>query len=172
MDRRTFNKLLGFGALANLGRESPIGLAAQPGGSESAASPNIQWPGNRYNRVLVDTHVPDWDPRLMASFDAAPFVATLASAGFQVVMQYANSLAGLCLWRTKVGQMHAGMKGRDYFGETVRECHRRDLAVVAYYIVIYDDWAFKFHPDWRVVPESGDDSVLSSRFAYVCPNTP
>src|SRR6202043_3552912 len=38
--------------------------------------------------------------------------------------------------------------------------------------VIYDDWAFKFHPDWRCAPEGGDAPIRSSRHAYVCPNTP
>jgi hypothetical protein len=172
MNRRTFNKLVGLGALVNLGLERSVAFAAPQNMPNRASHQTIPWPGQRYNRILVDTHVPDWDPRLMANYNAASFVETLAGAGFQVVMQYANSLAGLCLWRTKVGQIHTGMNGRDYFGETVRECHRRGLAVVAYYIVIYDDWAFKFHPDWRCAPEDGDAPIRSRRHAYVCPNTP
>jgi hypothetical protein len=41
-----------------------------------------------YRRLLVDTHVPDWHDRLLASFAAAHYVATIAAAGFQSRMQY------------------------------------------------------------------------------------
>jgi hypothetical protein len=56
-------------------------------------------------------HVPDWDPALLVKFDAVDHVRTIADAGFQSYMMYATSLVGLCLWHTKIGQMHAAMKG-------------------------------------------------------------
>jgi hypothetical protein len=115
MDRRTFNRLMTTGVAAlgaaprNLGR-------AQQSASAGGAEPPGQWPGQVYRRLLVDTHVPDWDPMLLSRFDPADYVATIAGAGFQSLMQYAISCAGLCLWHTKIGTMHRGMRGRDYFG--------------------------------------------------------
>lgn len=180
MDRRTFNKLAGLAVVGDMG--NLIGLEGQQ--SLPATSPGgiVKWPSQTYRRLLIDTHVPDWDPRLLANFNAADYVNTIAKAGFQELMQYANSHVGLCLWRTKIGQMHAGMRGRDYFGEVMEECRRYGIHGVAYYSVIYDDWAFRTHPDWRVAPEEGQDfilgqathyaSVLDKRPGVVCPNSP
>src|ERR1019366_4454913 len=114
MDRRSFNKLAGLGAVYAL--SSPAGLDAQQftpaidskkevthGTAPIPARP-VDWPSQTYRRLLVDTHVPDWDDRLLASFDATDYVSTIANAGFQSLMQYANSHVGLCLWRPDVGQ--------------------------------------------------------------------
>ena len=176
MNRRDFNKLTGFALAGTLvplspqSNEDPV-RASSPGLSTQTSS--------TYRRLLIDTHVPDWDPRLLANFNATDYVNTIANAGLQELMQYANSHVGLCLWKTKIGQMHAAMKGRDYFGEVMEQCHRRGLHATAYYSVIYDDWAFRTHPDWRIVPEQGQDLLLGQAGFYldkrpgvVCPNSP
>ena len=131
MDRRTFNKLISAGGIAGLGRG--LNLNAQQGSPIAIEKRQVKWPTETLRRLLVDTHVPDWDG-LMANFDAADYVSTIAKANFQALMQYANSHVGLCLWRTQLGKMHAGMKGRDYFGEVMAECRRQGLHPLAYYL--------------------------------------
>ena len=116
--------------------------------------------------------MPDWDDRLLASFDAADYVSTIAGAGFQSLMQYANSHVGLCLWRTKFGQMHRNMKGRDYFGEVMEQCRRHGLHRVAYYSLVFDDWAYRTHPGWRVLSPDYSDSERHERAGAVCVNSP
>jgi len=170
MDRRTFNKLMGMGAVGSMGGWPQ--LQAQQAPAAGAATRLPKWPDETYRRLLIDTHIPDWDPALLAKFDAVDYVNTIASAGFQSFMQYANSHVGLCLWRTKLGQMHAGMKGRDYFGEVMRECKRHDLHALAYYSLVYDNWAFEHHPDWRITPDAGSQPFLGGRYGVVCPNSP
>jgi hypothetical protein len=125
-----------------------------------------------FRRLLVDTHVPDWHPDLLARFDPAEYVATAARAGFQSLMQYANSTVGLCLWRTKVGQMHANLRGRDIFGEVITECRRQGLQPRAYFCAVWDNWACERHPHWRIMEVDGYDRVLESRYGLVCPNSP
>lgn len=171
MDRRTFNKLAG---LAMVGKRAGLqDMSAGTGPiSDAGAGSEVKWPSQTYRRLLIDTHVPDWDPRLLADFDAAEYVSTIAGAGFQSFVQYANSHVGLCLWRTKIGQMHAGMKGRDYFGEVMTQCRRHRLHRLAYYSLIFDDWAYQNHPEWRILPENGYDRILYSRTGTVCPNSP
>jgi hypothetical protein len=172
MNRRTFNSILGGGAITSVAGAWAKGEApANPQIVEANSQP-IQWPGGVYRRVLVDTHVPDWDPHLLANFDAAEYVQTIAQAGFQSVMQYAKSHVGLCLWRTQLGPLHANMKGRDYFGEVMKECRRSGLHTVAYYSLIFDIWAFDHYPDWRILPEDGLDQILEGRPGVVCPNSP
>lgn len=169
MDRRTFNALLGLGGLARLPKQ--LAMSAGEGAPSGGAAQPVKWPDRTFRRLLVDTHVPDWD-HLLQDFDAADYVSTIAGAGFQSLMQYANSHVGLCLWRTKLGQMHAGMRGRDYFGEVTAECRKRNVHISAYYSVIFDDWAYQNHPDWRLAPEEGSDRQMFSRTGTVCPNTP
>ena len=185
IDRRTFNKLAGLGAVHALsGKVSSSAQQREPSaGSEFASLPvshgtaripprAVEWPAQTYRRLLVDTHVPDWDDRLLASFDAADYVSTIAGAGFQSLMQYANSHAGLCLWPTKVGQMHRNMKSRDYFGEVMEECRRHGLHRVAYYSLVFDDWAYQTHPDWRVVSPDYTEPQRHERAGAVCINSP
>jgi hypothetical protein len=131
----------------------------------------VEWPSTTYRRLLIDTHVPDWDS-LLTDFNAAEYVSTVSSAGFQSLMQYANSHVGLCLYRTKLGEMHKGMRGRDYFGEVMQECDRHGLVKLAYYSLIFDDWAYQNHPDWRILPDNGYDDIFYSRTGTVCPNSP
>jgi len=60
-----------------------------PENSQKVGAPGqpTKWPCGAY-RLLVDTHVPDWDPHLLANFDTAEYVQTIAQTGFQSVMQW------------------------------------------------------------------------------------
>ncbi len=130
-----------------------------------------QWPQQVYRRYSVDMHVPDWDPALLHNFDAVAWVDNMVRAGNQSLLQYTNSHVGLCLWRTNVGQRHANIGQRDFFGEVVAECRRRGVHPLAYFSVIFDNWAFEHHPDWRILPAEGY-SQLNGRYGTVCPNSP
>ncbi|MFN8008355.1 MAG: beta-galactosidase trimerization domain-containing protein [Terriglobia bacterium] len=132
----------------------------------------MDWPSQAYRRFSVDMHVPDWDEALLGEFDAAQFVKNMAEAGAQSVMQYTKSHVGLCLWQTKLGKMHASLKGRDFFGEVVSECRRRGIAPLAYLSVIFDNWAYENHPGWRILPAEGQSGQLKGRYGVVCPNSP
>ena len=170
MNRRTFNKLAGIGALRSMGGWPQL-RAQRTLGAGVTARP-AKWPEEVYRRLLIDTHIPDWDSAFLAKFDVVDYVNTIAGAGFQSFMQPANSHVGLSLWRTKIGQMHAGIKGRDYFGEVMRECKLHGLHALAYYSLVYDNWAFEHHPDWRIVPDSGATTFQGKRYGVVCPNSP
>jgi hypothetical protein len=116
-------------------------------------------------------HIPDWDPALLSKFDPADFVKTIAEAGFQSLTAYANSHVGLCYWRTKIGQMHRNMKGRDFFGEVVEERKRYGLHAVAYYSVIFDNWAYEYHPEWRMILDDNSIPSHPQRYGFACPNS-
>ena len=100
MDRRTFNKLAGLGAAQALsvpsaiahaqGPAEPADPGPMPGPQATARIPArpVRWPTQTYRRLLVDTHVPDWDDELLASFDPVDYVSTIAGAGFQSLMQW------------------------------------------------------------------------------------
>ena len=174
MDRRTFNKLIGGAAL---GSQAPAldGLAqAHPGtlmGNDGVKF-TTEWPRQVYRRLLVDTHIPDWDPLFLSRFDTAQYVDTIARAGFQLLMPYTNSCVGLALWKTQVGEMHANLHGRDMFGEIVTESRRRGIHTAAYFIVTRDNWAAEKHPSWRLMPPTGNTHILDNRYGQTCANTP
>jgi hypothetical protein len=171
MNRRTFNKTLSLGVA---GLSIGIGKASSLPGSEIAASgasistaPVSKWP-YAYRRLLVDTHVPDWDPMLLSKFDARKYVETIAKSDFDAVMQYANSHVGLCLWPSKVGKQHNALKGRDFFGDVLNECRKHNLHTIAYFSLIYDIWAWDAHADWRTMPHG---EKFNNRTRTVCPNS-
>lgn len=132
----------------------------------------VKQPAEPYRRWLMDMHVPDWDLPLMARLDPADYVRAVAQAGFQSLLTQAKSHVGLCYYRTKLGRMHANMKGRDYLGEVLTECRRHGLQTRAYYSLVFDNWAFESHPDWRILPAAGYGEILEGRYGAVCPNSP
>src|SRR5436305_11141919 len=101
MKRRTFTQLMAAGLAA--GQTTPPG--SPPAGTPAAT---LKWPDEIYRRLLVATHVPDWDPVLLSPFDPRYYVATIARSGFQCLMPYAISCAGLGLCLTKIATVNRG----------------------------------------------------------------
>jgi hypothetical protein len=161
MDRREFAKLAGLST-----------LLSDPRLLLGGTRPDSEWPEQVFRRYSVDMHVPDWSPELFSRFDASKFIGLIAEGGAQSMMMMANSHTGLCVWRTKIGRMHANLDGRDFFGEVVTECRRRKIHPVAYFSVIFDNASFESHPDWRIHRAEGDESMLKGRYGVCCPNSP
>jgi hypothetical protein len=175
MDRRTFDKLISTAALGSETHGAKALAEAQPGPSfaNDGVKFTTEWPGQVYRRLLIDTHIPDWDPLFLTRFDTAEYVDTIVRGGFQQIMPYTNSCVGLALWKTQVGQMHANLHGRDMFGEIVTEARRRGLHTAAYFIVTRDNWAAEKHPAWRLMPPTGNTQILThNRYGQTCANTP
>jgi len=75
-------------------------------------------------------------------FSADSILATTSppSRGFQCLMQYAISCGGLCLWPTRIGTLHRGMKAATTSGQVTTECRRYGLYRMAYFLVVWDSW--------------------------------
>lgn len=135
---------------------------------------NQFWFQRGYRRMLVDMHIPDWDERFLSKYDPAAMVRLYKQAGLTSVMYYAQSHVGLCYWPTTTGKMHAGLKGRDIVGETLQLLRRNRIDACIYYSVIYNNWAYLEHPEWRLVPatkpEPGERN--GGRYGRCCPNNP
>jgi len=131
------------------------------------------WYQRGYRRMLVDMHIPDWDPKFLAKYDPAEMVRLYKAAGLTSVMFYAQSHVGLCYWPTRTGKMHEGLRGRDVVGEMVRLLEQAGIASCAYYSVIFNNWAWLNHPDWRMVTGNpSSELVITGRYGHVCPNNP
>jgi len=130
-----------------------------------------------YRRLILDMHVGDWDPGFLAKIDPRAIADACQEARLTAFMLYAISHVGLCLWPARQGRMHAGLRGRDFVGEMLRELKGRGIAVCGYMSVIFDNWAFLEHPDWRIQPAkrnvaSSEEMFAGSRYGLVCPNNP
>lgn len=164
--RRTFIKsTLSAPVIAAAGKSIP----AAEKSTEEGFIPN-RWPSTVYRRFSVDIHVPDWDKALLSNFDPQKFVGCLSLAKLQSHLQYTNSHVGLCLWKTDIGKRHANMGDRDFFGEIVSECRKKDIHPLAYFSLIFDNWSFESNPDWRIT--YADGSFQGGRYGTVCPNSP
>lgn len=177
VNRREFLRRTGRGAAM---------LAALPSVPSTAASEVVRsgrlgsqprdgdgrWYERAWRRAVIDMHIPDWDPRFLADFDADRYVEALVRSRAQSIVCYAHSHVGLFNYPTQVGRQHAGLRGRDFVAEMIERCHRRDIAVVLYTSLIHDRWAFDQHPEWRGKHARGFEFGTDSRYGIVCPNSP
>ena len=129
---------------------------------------NSPWYKNYWRRMLVDAHIPDWDPRFLAKWEPKVWVDNLVRAKVSAAMVYTNSHVGLCYWPTKSGKMHDGLKGRDIVGEITADCQQRGIPTIAYHSLIFNNWAYINHPDWRIIPAG--KKRWPARYGLVCPN--
>jgi hypothetical protein len=129
------------------------------------------WFKTHWRRVLVDMHIPDWDPRFLAKVRPEDYVAKMESADVTAAMVYTNSHVGLCLYPTQAGKMHRGLHGKDFFGRTLELCHQRGISVTAYHSLIFNNQAHIDHPDWRIRAVR-NDLLPSGRYGTCCPNSP
>jgi hypothetical protein len=134
---------------------------------------NRKWYETSRRRNLVDMHIDDWDKKFLSEFDSKSYVDMVASSNVRSVMIYANSHIGHCYWPTKIGHVHEGIEGRDIFGEMVGLLHGRGLDAIVYFSLIFDNWAGRIHPEWRVLRADGQYGygLVSKRYIVCCPNT-
>lgn len=126
------------------------------------------WNKRCYARLLIDNHISEDDPSFMTKFDPAQYVAMAKKAGVESSMVYAVCHNGNSYYPTKVGHMHANLKGRDIFGETVNLLRKEGIVPIAYYTSIYHNHSAKTHPAWRVTNANGEQH--DGRYWWSCPN--
>jgi hypothetical protein len=132
-----------------------------------------KWYERSYRRNLVDMHIDDWDDSFLSKLDPKTYVEMLKTADVQSTMVYANSHIGYCFWPTTNGEMHKGLRGRDFLGETIELCHKEGIDVVVYYTLVFDNWAYDHDPSWRIQYGGGitsRDTPVLGRYGVVCPN--
>ena len=135
-----------------------------------------KWYHNSYRRNLIDMHIPDWNADFFSEFDAAQYVEMLKKANVDTAYIYATSCVGLCNFPTKIGKMHAGLKGRDVIREITDGCRKAGIRPVLY-INNWSKWAYDTYPEWRGIAPDGRQSAeymfgQPGRYGVLCPNSP
>lgn len=122
-----------------------------------------------YSRLLVDNHITDLKPEFMSRYSAEEYVRMVQTAGVGSAMVYACDHNGNCYYPTKVGHIHANIKG-DNFGETVGLLLEKNIVPIAYYTAIYHNDCAKRFPHTRIIDNVGADH--DGRYHFTCPNQP
>jgi hypothetical protein len=152
-------------------------LASQPGQPEGEHTMS-EWYSRSARRHLLDFHIPDWHQEFLSRFDPEGFADCVVAEHATAATFFANTHTGLCNYPTRVGRIHGNLHGRDLLGETIAALHKRGIAAIVYYCLIYTDWYWETHPQSRVVDALGRSekqlmpgSIRRRRFSTVCPNS-
>lgn len=136
------------------------------------------WYENSFRRGLVDMHIDGWSPEFLRDFDPQAYFDCMKTAHIQSLMIYLQSHTGLCNWDTRSGETHPAMKGTGKIKRLIELCHAGGMDVVGYYSLIFNNWAYDRHPEWRILDVNGQPNrtageqefMSGGRYGLVCPN--
>lgn len=97
-----------------------------------------RWTREKFRRIILDMHLPDFSPELGRKLDARRIVDCMAKAGCEILVLPAKNHFGLTSYSTNVGTKHPNIKG-DLFAKVVELAHQRGMRVMAYYSVGWDE---------------------------------
>jgi len=121
-------------------------------------------------KVHLDFHIPDWLDESAADYDAAKNVRLLRQSGVNALTLSAYCHNGNCLFPSKVGHVHKGMKG-DYFGDHLEQCNEAGILTLAYLTVAWNDYIGRTHPDW-LQERPGGQKIKCTPWWSACMNSP
>nr|MBQ4319992.1 hypothetical protein [Clostridia bacterium] len=124
--------------------------------------------GELKRAVHLDFHTMPGIYNFNETFDASAFAERLARSHVRYINAFAECNLGFAYFDTKIGVKYPTMKG-DMFGDLLRECHKRDIGVTAYFNLGISHESCRRHRDWMKVNKNGnvlwgDRSGTSFRF--------
>lgn len=164
--RREFVKTAS--ALTSLSLIPALTPAAFAADSATTAPP---WYKSSWRRAVIDMHITDHDAMYLSKFDPDEFVRMLELAHVRSAIVYAHSHVGLAYFPTQVGKTHAAFVGKDHLQRVVDGCHSKGIAPILYYSLIYNTWAYREFPDFRMRNQKGEGVADTSRYGVCCPNS-
>ncbi|MCX6927266.1 MAG: hypothetical protein NT154_29290 [Verrucomicrobia bacterium] len=128
---------------------------------EEVAEYKPQGPSARYRYLCPDYNLVGGKAgEYFTQADPAEYAEFCKSLNLDAALLLAVPTEGYCAYETKVGQRFPNMKG-DWFGQTVKELHRRGISAFAYVTL---GWNLKYaaeHPKYK----SGDTICFNSPYA-------
>ena len=104
--------------------------------------------------IHIDFHTMPGIYNFNESWAAGAFAERLKNAHVKYINTFAKCNTGFCYYPSKIGPVYPGMKG-DMFGDLLRECHKRDIGVTAYFNIAIDHESCRLHRDWcKVIKKS------------------
>src|SRR5712692_4891179 len=127
----------------------------------------MNWFGQSFRKVHILYVSPQWTKERGRAFDAGQYADSLAEAGVDCVELYTKDSHGTCYFPCSLGLPYP----RDVLGELSPELHKRDIRLMAYFSVGFDNYALGLHPEWRAVNYLGDPQRFGP-FYMACLNSP
>lgn len=131
-----------------------------------------KWYKGVYRRNLVDIHVADWNDDFMGKFNPDEYYNNMKKAHVQSPMIYLQSHTGISYYPSKSGYTHKYFRENPRkMNELIDKCQAGGMKVVAYYSLIFNNWAAAAHPEWQI--RYADGTVWGDhgqRYGLCCPN--
>jgi hypothetical protein len=142
----------------------------------SAGKDEKPWYATQYKTFGMSSILDDWHPDVYKNFDPREWVELISSAGPDAVWLQSKSHSGNAYYITDIDHTHMGLRGEDAFGEMMQLFHERGIKVVANQSILFDNYLYKEHPEWRIRDADGKDSkdlyIGYARPGVLCFNSP
>jgi len=128
----------------------------------------------RMRKVHLDFHTSPLLEGVGSEFDPDRFAGMLKQAHVDSVCCFAKCVHGMSYYDTQFGTRHPHLEG-DLLGEMVQACKANDIAVSAYYCVMWESAVAREHPDWVQMGQDGNRAKggeYGASFPVVCLNSP
>lgn len=117
----------------------------------------MNWIENCYRGLFLDFHNNELVNGIASEFDASNWAGQLNDAGIQCVNVFTNDMFGWKYYlKGEKGFVHPHLpRGLDMVEETVRECHLKNIKVLAYYAPQRPAFFRETHPEYLVRDAGG-----------------
>ena len=124
-----------------------------------------EWFSESFRKIHKLYVSPQWAGQQGAKFDAAQYADYLADTAVDCLELYCKDHHGTCYYPCSLGMPHP----RNILGELLPELKKRDIRLIAYVSICFDNYALGIHPEWRMVNYLGDPYKLRPFYmASIC----
>ncbi len=153
------NQALKEGAKVQLTGSGPSSLPEAAGiATKFWIDPGIAaWRPGPWRKVHIEYHTSRHMPRLAGRFDADEFGDRLLAAHVNGATVFGKDMYGYTYFPSNHGRMHPNLSF-DLLGGQVAALRKRNISVLAYYMLTWNPELAERHPEWLVVHQPGDKS--------------
>lgn len=136
------------------------------------------WYFGFYKTIGLSVVLDDWHPDFLRNYSTDEWVELVTSTGLDLAALQAKCHSGNAYYVTELDHLHAGLNGVDAFGQQLAGFHKHGIKVWANISLVFDNYLFERHPDWRLRNKQGQDSkearfvIDSLRPGVLCINSP
>lgn len=112
------------------------------------------WAPGPWRKVHIEYHTSRHIPRLGERFNADEFGDQLLAAHVNGATVFAKDMYGYSYFPTRYGRMHPNLSF-DLLGAQVAVLKKRNIQVLAYFMLTWNPELAERHPEWLVVPTPG-----------------
>ena len=124
-----------------------------------------EWFGQTFRKLHKLYVSPQWAKAQGERFDAVKYAESLERSAVDCLELYCKDHHGACYYPCSLGLPHP----RNILGELLPELKKRNIRLIAYFSVCFDNYALGLHPEWRMVNYLGDPYKLRPFYmASVC----